>query len=193
MDNGTNTYNTVEGIIDGDFCVGVHSYPTDFISDIPVENINGNLYVRAADVRAMFLENVHLKSIIYQEATDSRQQHFARALYLYNKYSPKSVAAIVNNISETICNKTKFNPNTAYPVQHIYRLLYTIFDNHMISDFYRDKPKDLSKLKWIWQENQLFVLVNCLLALKYVLLYMRNHDEEQFFKYLDQLAKDTSK
>lgn len=142
-------------------------------------------------IEALRAENEHLRQCLYHRATFAQERDYRRYQSFVQGVSTSSIAKTINDLSTVfITHKGRPKP-TKLPVQFIYRLTYEIVEQVATKQECRweDKPNGLSKLKWLWRNNLLFLMPFAVMAIQAVFSTMGSVDPqntERLFKSLEQ-------
>ena len=185
--------NVIEGSINENINIGTRPMPTKFISDIPVENINGELYVKMDNVKGIFIENQYMKDIIYNAATYKDERDYIKITNLNRQISIRTIVKNIESLSLVTFNPRHYNIATSFPIQALYRIVYSIMTSIHGYELWEDKPKNISRLKWLWQTDKLYYMFNTIRALSAISDKLIKADKDRYFEILDKLSKQVSK
>jgi len=146
------------------------------------------------EIKALRAEVHTLRQVLYHRATYSEERDFSRFRSLSKATSTSTVAQAVNRIASTGFGISYMKSIKLAP-QFIFRLTYQVIENVIGSSGTRweEKPSGLSKLKWLWQNNLLFMMPYAINAIEAVVQEMAMADSKGTMDVLKKLEQKMSK
>jgi hypothetical protein len=176
----------------------VESEPSNVEGEV-VKNasvIDRQLYAppsKADEIKALRAEVHTLRQILYHRATYAEERGYNRFRRMSKSISTSTVAKAVNDIAARgLGVRTKYG-DTQIKVapQFVFRLAYKIVELTVgiVETRWDQKPKGLSKLKWLWQNDLLYTMpfaINAMEALIYEMSLVDPSGTKSVLKKLEQ-------
>lgn len=141
-------------------------------SDNNVIVIDGEEYVKRANVETLYCENEWLRETLFISLADNQEW----AITVIKRHCNQSTSEIKKMV-KTIVLKT-YNILTE---KDVYSALYKILATYFSIDT-AECPSNKSKLQWIWEEGHLPILSLATNIFYFVLIELHNYDNTEEFK-----------
>jgi len=145
-------------------------------------------------IEALRAENEHLRQCLYHRATFAQERDYTRYQRFVQGVSTSAIAKAINDLSSIRVAKGSTGKSINLPVQFIYRLTYEIVEQVATTQEckWEDKPNGLSKLKWLWRNNLLFLMPFAVMAIQALFSTMRSVDPQNTERLFRSLEKHLS-
>lgn len=148
----------------------------------------------ADEIKALRAEVHTLRQILYHRATYAEERSYSRFRRMSKSISTSTIAKTVNDIAARgIGVRTTYRDTQTIKVapQFVFRLAYKIVELTvgMVETRWDQKPKGLSKLKWLWQNDLLYTMpfaINAMEALIYEMSLVDPSGTKSVLKKLEQ-------
>jgi len=147
-------------------------------------------------VAALRAENEMLRQTLYQRATYADERDYGRWLHFARGVSTSSIAAEVNRLNTNgIITNWHTGKRVKLAPQFTFRLTYAVIERIIgtAACNWKEKPTGLSKLKWLWKNNLLFLFPMVLYAMEALIQEMQTSDAKGTAQVLNNLEKSMSK
>jgi hypothetical protein len=176
-----NNWDDLEGRIEPMRCVGFSDFHSK-LEDTNVNTLNNPAALSEDETRTLIAENHYLKQVIYHKATHKEEEQYSRYKRLIGQnISTSSIAQAVNRIADKSFN-VGYKKTVKMPQQFVYRLMYDqidfMFGAHTIR--WDDRPDGMSKLKWLWRRDLLWVCPIVLRMIETFLHILEQSDSKKF-------------
>jgi len=147
------------------------------------------------ELKALRHEVHTLRQLLYHRATYEEERSYMRFRKMNRAISTSTIAQAINNIAARGFGVGYSNKAVKLQPQFVFRLTYKMIENVVGSTAVRweDKPAGLSKLKWLWRNNMLYLMPFAINAIESVVHEMSQVDAVGTQNILKKLEQKLSK